>query len=85
MARELVSDELWKRIEPLFPAHPPRPKGGRRRIDDRRGLDEFLAILKADRHWNEGQARKRLVAAFNVLDDEELVGNYRRRMSSLLF
>ncbi|MBX3689054.1 thioredoxin [Dokdonella sp.] len=49
------------------------------------GLDEFLAILKADRQWHDGQARKRLVAAFNVLDDEELVGNYRRRMSSLLF
>lgn len=49
------------------------------------GLDEFLAILKADRHWNDGQARKRLIAAFSVLDDEELVGTYRRRMSSLLF
>jgi len=49
------------------------------------GLDQFIAILKADRHWNEDQAKKRLIAAFNVLDDEELVGTYRRRMSSLLF
>ena len=49
------------------------------------GLDEFLAILKADRQWHDGLARKRLVAAFSVLDDEDLVGNYRRRMSSLLF
>ena len=42
-------------------------------------------MLKADRNWNEGQAKKHLVTAFNVLDDAELVGTYRRRMSSLLF
>ncbi|MBR0346292.1 MAG: tetratricopeptide repeat protein [Rudaea sp.] len=49
------------------------------------GLDEFLALLRSAREWNEGQAKKRLIAAFNVLDDEELVGAYRRKMSSLLF
>jgi len=49
------------------------------------GLEQFLAVLKADRNWNEGQAKKRLIAAFSVLDDEELVGSYRRKMSSLLF
>lgn len=48
-------------------------------------LDQFIEVLKSGRDWNEGQARKRLIAAFNVLDDEELVGTYRRRMSSLLF
>jgi putative thioredoxin len=48
-------------------------------------LDEFLHILKAQRDWNDGQAKKRLIAAFNILDDEELVGTYRRRMASLLF
>lgn len=50
-----------------------------------RALDQFLDILKANRDWNEGLAKKRLVAAFNVIDDEDLVGTYRRRMSSLLF
>ncbi|MGB8716023.1 MAG: thioredoxin [Rhodanobacteraceae bacterium] len=49
------------------------------------GLEQFLALLEADRDWNEGQARKRLVAAFSMLDDAELVGRYRRRMSTLLF
>jgi putative thioredoxin len=49
------------------------------------GLDQFLAILKADRGWNEGQARRRLVDAFGVLEDADLVAAYRRRMSSLLF
>lgn len=49
------------------------------------GLDQFIEVLRADRDWNEGQAKKRLIAAFSVLDDEDLVGSYRRRMSSLLF
>ncbi|HSN00401.1 MAG TPA: thioredoxin [Rudaea sp.] len=49
------------------------------------GLDEFLHILKTQRDWNDGAAKKRLIAAFSVLDDEELVGAYRRRMASLLF
>jgi putative thioredoxin len=49
------------------------------------GLEHLLGVLKADRNWNDGQARKHLVAAFNVLDDADLVGTYRRKMSSLLF
>jgi putative thioredoxin len=49
------------------------------------GLDEFLRILKTGRDWNDGAAKKRLIAAFSVLDDEDLVGTYRRRMASLLF
>ncbi|MBN8727233.1 MAG: thioredoxin [Xanthomonadales bacterium] len=48
-------------------------------------LDQFIEILRANRHWNDDQARKRLVAAFQVIGDEDLVGTYRRRMSSLLF
>ena len=49
------------------------------------GLDQFLAILQKAREWNDGQAKKRLLAAFSTLDDAELVGRYRRRMASLLF
>ncbi len=49
------------------------------------GLEEFLHILRTQRGWNDGQAKKRLIAAFNTLDDADLVGNYRRRMASLLF
>lgn len=49
------------------------------------GLDQFLAVLQADREWSGGQAKKRLIDAFGVLDDAELVARYRRRMSSLLF
>lgn len=49
------------------------------------GLDEFLHILRTKRDWNDGQAKKRLIAAFSIIDDEDLVGTYRRKMASLLF
>ena len=49
------------------------------------GLDQFLAVLEKARDWNDGAAKKRLLAAFATLDDAELVGRYRRRMASLLF
>jgi putative thioredoxin len=53
--------------------------------DPATGLEHWLLVLEKAREWNEGQAKKRLLAAFNTLDDAELVGRYRRRMTSLLF
>ncbi|MEX1826197.1 tetratricopeptide repeat protein [Luteibacter sp. CQ10] len=53
--------------------------------DEAAGLDQFLDVLKRQRDWNDGQAKKRLLAAFATLDDAELVGTYRRKMASLLF
>ena len=53
--------------------------------DSAAGLDQFLTTLEKARDWNDGQAKKRLLAAFSTLDDAELVGRYRRRMASLLF
>ena len=53
--------------------------------DPAAGLEHFLTILEKARDWNDGQAKKRLLAAFATLDDAELVGRYRRRMASLLF
>jgi putative thioredoxin len=49
------------------------------------GFEQFLTILQNARDWNDGQAKKRLLAAFATTDDAELVGRYRRRMASLLF
>ncbi|GAB3034750.1 thioredoxin [Oleiagrimonas citrea] len=49
------------------------------------GLDQFLHILRHQRDWNEGLARQRLLAAFQILEDSALVGDYRRRMASILF
>jgi putative thioredoxin len=48
-------------------------------------MQSWLAILAADRNWNDGLARKRLLDAFRIVDDAALVGTTRRKMSSLLF
>jgi putative thioredoxin len=53
--------------------------------DPAAGLDHWLLLLERARDWNDGQAKKRLLAAFNTMDDAELVARYRRRMASLLF
>ena len=51
MAKELVTDELWATIEPLLPPEPPRPQGGRPRIDDRAALTGIVFVLKSGIPW----------------------------------
>ena len=51
MSKELVSDELWEIIEPLLPEKPPKPKGGRPRIDDRAALAGIVFVLKSGIPW----------------------------------
>lgn len=82
------ADELRARIEADPDDHQARDLLGVRLLmegDSEAGLEQFLELLQRDRNWNDGQARKRLVAAFGMLDDTALVSRYRRRMSSLLF
>ncbi|MFP7721957.1 thioredoxin [Lysobacter sp. A3-1-A15] len=55
--------------------------GGRAEL----GLEQFLEMLRRDRDFDDGLPRKVLIDAFRIIDDAELVGRYRRRMSSLLF
>ena len=52
--------------------------------DAEAGLQQFLEMLQRDRTFDEGLPRRALIDAFRTLDDAELVGRYRRRMSSLL-
>ena len=51
MAKELVSDELWNTLEPLLPDEPPKPKGGRPRVDDRSALAGIIFVLKSGIPW----------------------------------
>ena len=51
MAKPLISDELWKVIEPLLPPEPPKPKGGRPRISDRAALTGIVFVLKSGLQW----------------------------------
>ena len=48
-------------------------------------LEQFLEMLKRDRAFEDGLARKSLIDAFRVIEDDALVSQYRRKMSSLLF
>lgn len=47
-------------------------------------LEQFLEMLRRDRGYQDGLAKKSLIDAFRVIDDEDLIGRYRRKMSSLL-
>jgi putative thioredoxin len=53
--------------------------------DSEAALEQFLEILKRDRTFEDGLARRSLIDAFRVIEDEALVSQYRRKMSSLLF
>ena len=52
---------------------------------DEAALEQFIEMLRLDRGFEDGLPRKALIDAFRVVEDEDLVGRYRRRMSSLLF
>ena len=51
----------------------------------REALDELLEIVRRDRNWRDGEARKQIVAIFNLAENQpDLVSDYRRRLASAL-
>lgn len=52
---------------------------------DEAALAQFIELLRLDRNYSEGLPKKTLIDAFRVIEDEDLVGQYRRKMSALLF
>jgi transposase len=54
MAKPLVSDGLWARIEPLLPYAERRFRyPGRKRLDDRQVLTGILFVLKTGIPWED--------------------------------
>jgi len=51
MAKFLVTDELWERVEPLIPKHIPGPRGGHPPVEDRVCLTGILFVLKTGIPW----------------------------------
>jgi transposase len=51
MAEPLVSDALWALTAPLLPTRPPRPKGGRPPLDDRKALEGIVFVLRSGIPW----------------------------------
>lgn len=52
--------------------------------DAEAGLEQFIEMLRRNRGFEDGLPKKVLIDAFRVIDDDDLVGRYRRKMSSLL-
>ena len=52
--------------------------------DAEAGLEQFIEMLRRNRGYEDGLPRLVLIDAFRIIDDEDLVGRYRRKMSSLL-
>lgn len=48
------------------------------------GMDHLLKLVQVDPQFNEGAARTRLLSLFNVLGDDPLVGQYRRKLFAML-
>ena len=55
MAKPLLPDGLWNRIEPLLPAPKPRRFRfpGRKPVDDRKVLTGILFVLKTGIRWED--------------------------------
>src|SRR5579883_2283147 len=55
MARRLLPDELWERVEPLLPSPKPRRSRfpGRKPIDNRKALTGILFVLKTGLPWED--------------------------------
>ena len=49
-------------------------------------MDELLAITRKDKDWKEGEAKRQLLALFNLAADQpELVSAYRKKLASALY
>lgn len=51
--KRVLTDEHWARIAPCIPEHPPSPKGGRPREDDRECLEGILWLLRTGAGWQQ--------------------------------
>jgi transposase len=53
MAKAIVSDALWARVEVLIPPAREYPKGGRPRVSDRAALTGILFVLRTGIQWED--------------------------------
>ena len=61
-----IPDELWRRIEPLLPAKPPQPRGGRPWMPDRQAMDGIFYVLRTGCQW---KALPRTIGAASTVHD----------------
>lgn len=51
MAKPLLTDDVWRDVEPLLPPAHPAPRRGRPRLSDRACLTGILFVLKTGIAW----------------------------------
>jgi putative thioredoxin len=52
----------------------------------REALDALIEIVRRDKDWNDGAARKQIINIFNLAEsDDALVSEYRRKFASALY
>jgi putative thioredoxin len=52
----------------------------------RQAMDELLEIVRRAKDWRDGEARRQLLAIFNLAgQDEDLIAEYRRKLAAALY
>ena len=52
----------------------------------RQAMDQLLEVVRRDKAWRDGEARRQMLAIFNLAEGEpELVSEYRRKLASALY
>ena len=51
----------------------------------REAMDELLEIIRRNKDWKDGEARKQLLAIFTLCPDASLVSDYRRKLASAIY
>lgn len=51
----------------------------------REAMDELLEILQRARDWKDGEAKRQLLALFNLAEDSELASEYRKKLARAIY
>jgi len=62
----LLPDDVWQRVKPAIPPEPPKPKGGRPRMNDRKALNAMFYVLRTGCQW---KALPRCLGASSTVHD----------------
>jgi transposase len=62
----LLPDEVWERVKIAIPPDPPKPKGGRPRMDNRKALNAIFYVLRTGCQW---KALPRCLGAASTVHD----------------
>jgi transposase len=61
-----LPDEVWQQVSAVISPEPPKPKGGRPRMENRKALDAIFYLLRTGGHW---KALPRCLGAGSTVHD----------------